>query len=411
MDAAQITQLVTAAVAAALQDQAVLTAIRGPAQPGPPAAAFAVTPAGTGNAAWDFTSGTGLKIFIVATSPFTPQYDGKEATLRDFLRKVRNRAEAFGWTGILMVIDANGTPRNITLEYGRKANFTVNAAAAAQGGQPAPAPVFKEDGTCMLFDIIRVVSVETKATLALIVKKLANLEVLMEECKSDIGIFNDRVDDLVNQLRAHNIQVPSMINPLFDGYSNCAGKTFTTYISRKQEAYEDGTLEIEYPALMSTALEKYKVLKDRRMWLKKTDEELEILTLKAEMVKLKSGPSKGTARAPTDGKKSDKPSDYAEKNAWKLIPPKEGESHSKTMNGKKYIYCPYHHTTKWVLEGNNKGVVHKTGCEKMKEALAMAKATDKPSGATEPDPAAAALANAIEDVRTDTLLPVVTEEL
>ncbi|CAB9519746.1 hypothetical protein (Partial), partial [Seminavis robusta] len=285
MDAAQITQLVTAAVAAALQDQAVLTAIRGPAQPRPQAAAFAVTPAGTGNTAWDFTSGTGLKIFIAATSPFTPQYDGKEATLRDFLRKVRNRAEAFGWTGILMVIDADGTPRNITLEYGcltlarvkehaitylrqdnrehqasaclrqliigsitsgladklasRKANFTVNTAAAAQVGQPAPAPVFKEDGTCMLFDIIRVVSVETKATVALIVKKLANLEVLMEECKSDIGIFNDKVDDLVNQLRARNIQVPSLINPLFDGYSNCADKTFTTYISRKQEAYED----------------------------------------------------------------------------------------------------------------------------------------------------------------------------
>ncbi|CAB9503016.1 unknown protein [Seminavis robusta] len=76
------------------------------------------------------------------------------------------------------------------------------------------------------------------------------------------------------------------------------------------------------------------------------------------------------------------------------------------MNGKKYIYCPYHHTTKWVLEVNNKGVVHKTGCEKMKEALAAAKATDKPSGATEPDPAAVALANAIEDVGTDTLLPV-----
>ncbi|CAB9505788.1 unknown protein [Seminavis robusta] len=453
MDAAQIAQLVTAAVAAAMQDQAVLTAIRGQGQPARPVAPFAVTPAGTGNNAWDFTSGTGLKIFIAATAPFTPQYDGTEIKLRDFLRKIWHRAEAFGWTTILLITDEEGTPRNITQEYGcltvagvknhaitylrqdnrehqasaclrqliigsitskladklinRKANYTVNAAAATQPGQAAPPPINKEDGACMLYDIIKIVSVETKATVALIMKRLANLEIIMEECKSDIAAFNDRVDDLVNQLTARNVAVPSMLNPLFDGYNNCADKTFATYIARKQEAYEDGTIDLEYATLMSTALEKYKVLKDRKVWLKKTDEELEILTLKAEMSRLKTpSTTKGAPKGATDGKKSEKASDYAEKNAWKLVPPKQGETQHKTVNGKKYIYCPYHHTTKWVLEVNNKGIVHKTGCEKMKEALAAAK--DKPK---EEDASAAALANAIEDVGTDTLLPVVDEEL
>jgi hypothetical protein len=48
--------------------------------------------------------------------------------------------------------------------------------------------------------------------------------------------------------------------------------------------------------------------------------------------------------------------------AWKAVAPKEGEPHKKTFRGKKYIYCPRHGDTKWVLEVNNKGIEHATGC-------------------------------------------------
>ncbi|CAB9501684.1 unknown protein [Seminavis robusta] len=456
MEPAQVRALVEAAVAAALQNQNVIQAIR-PPQAVRPVIPFAVTPAGTGNDAWDFTSGTGLKIFMAATAPFHIIYDGKELNLRDFLRRVWHRAEAFGWTDILFVTDASGTARNITKEHGcltielvkahalvylrqanrrhqasaclrqlligsitskladrltnKKESYTINAAPAAQIGQPAPAPIPTEDGTCMLFEIIKLVSVETKATVALISKRLANLEVVMEECKSNIDVFNDVVDDLISQLEARDVTVPDMLNPLFDGYSNCADANFVKYIATKRDAYYDGTLVITHSALMVSALEKYKIMKDMKLWLKKSDEELELITLKAELTKLKTAPKTApTARSGGDGKGKSQKQKMDDKHAWKLVSPKEGEAQQKTVNGKKYIYCPYHQTTKWVLEINNKGVVHRTGCEKMKEALIAAKAAKENPAAPEQEAAAAAMANAIEDVGTDTLLPIVDDE-
>jgi hypothetical protein len=45
-----------------------------------------------------------------------------------------------------------------------------------------------------------------------------------------------------------------------------------------------------------------------------------------------------------------------------LVSPKAGEPDFKTVNGRKYIYCPHHQITKWVLEVNQHGVTHRTGC-------------------------------------------------
>ncbi|CAB9508480.1 unknown protein [Seminavis robusta] len=454
MDAAQITAIVQAAVAAALQNQNVLDATR--PQPQPAAAVpFAVTPAGAGNNAWDFTSPTGLRIFMASITPFPVKYDGKEHLLRDFLRQIYQRAESYGWIGILLITDDNGTVRNITNQHGclskdnvtnhaitylrqqgrlhqasvclrklimasvtskladrlatRKVDYTVNAAAAAQGAAAAPPPIMKEDGTCMLYQLIKMVSVETITTVTIITKKLNNLEHIMEAAKSNIEVFNTMVDDLISQLQARSAQVPPMIGNLFDGYANCSDVAFAKYMESKRDSYEDGTLILpRHDNLMMIALEKYKIMQDRKVWLKKSEEQMEIMTLKAEVTKLRgrTNAKPPPAKAAGEGKKTVQGKDD-DKYAWKLVAPKEGEPQQKTVNGKKYIYCPYHQTTKWVLEVNNKGVVHRTGCEKMKEALTSNKAIE----ADDQDAEAAALANAIEDAGSNTLLPIPVEEL
>ncbi|CAB9530209.1 unknown protein [Seminavis robusta] len=452
MDAAQIQAVVEAAVAAALQNQNVLDAIR-PQQPVVPAVVFAVTPAGTGNQPWDFTSPTGLRIFMASITPFPVKYDGKEQYLRDFLRQIWQRAESFGWVAILLVADNDGAVRNITTQHGcltkdnvqnhavtylrqqernhqasvclrklimasitskmadrlatRKADYTVNAAAAAQINVPAPAPIMKEDGMCMLYQLIRMVSVETMTTITIITKKLNNLEHIMEAAKSNIEVFNTMVDDLITQLQARSAHVPPMTANLFDGYANCSDTAFAKYMETKRDSYEERTLVLNsHDSLMIIALEKYKIMVDRKIWLRKSEEQMEIMTLKAEVTKLRgkpaAKPASTTNKTASDGKKGKDDDKFA----WKLVSPKEGEPQQKTVNGKKYIYCPYHQTTKWVLEVNNKGVVHRTGCEKMKEALTSNKATEGQDQGAE----AAALANAIEDAGTDTLIPVVDDE-
>ncbi|CAB9527195.1 expressed unknown protein [Seminavis robusta] len=437
MDPAAIQAAVQAAVAAVLQDQAVLDAIRPQQQPAV-AVPFAVNPAGTGNNAWDFSSSTGLKMYIASTTPFRHAYDGKESTLRDFLRKIAQRAESFGWTPILMVTDADVTARNITIQHAclttdlvqahaitylrvegrnhqasaclhklimgsitskladrlttRSDKFTVNAAAAVAPGVAPPPPVMKEDGVCMLHELIKLVSVETRASIAIISRKLNNLAQVMEEVESNVEDFNSTVEGLLDQLHSKSVEIPPMLENLFEGYANCTDLTFVKYMGRKQEAYEDGTIEeLGYGALMKMAIEKYKILVDKKVWLRKTEEQLEIMTLKAEIGQLKQFPKQQKAKSSTDTeKKSAKQSKDADKYAWKQVAPKTGEPKEKTVGGKEYIFCPHHHTTKWVLKVNDKGIVHRTGCTKMKEARADA------AGASDAGSEAAALANAFE---------------
>eukprot|EP00797_Seminavis_robusta_P026615 Sro487_g152930.1 n/a (451) ;mRNA; f:41328-42680 len=437
MDPAAIQALVQAAVAAALLNPAVINAIRPPAAPAPVPVPFSITPAGAGNTPWDFTSANGIKIFMASTAPLSVAYDGNENGLRDFLRKIFQRAESFGWVAILMVNDANGVSRDITTQHGclkledvqahaitylrlqqrehqasaclrklllgslvpkladrlstRSENYTVNAAAAAQQNQPAPAPIMKEDGTCMLFELIKMVSVDTRATVTIINKRLNNLESVMEEVKSNVEEFNAAVDDLISQLEARSVPVPPMLENLFDGYSNCADLKFVKYIAWKQIAYEDGTIDLDHTELMKIALERYKVLVDRKLWLKKTEQEMEILTLKAEIVELKRpGSSAKKAGAANPGKATPAKGKTDDKYAWKQIAPKDGEAQEKTVGGKEYVFCPHHNTTKWVLKVNDKGIVHRTGCTKMKEAQAGSSAGGKNKTS------AAALANAFE---------------
>ncbi|CAB9519769.1 unknown protein [Seminavis robusta] len=414
--------------------------------PPPPVVPFAVTPAGAGNAAWDFTSSTGLKIFIASTAPFSHPYDGKEAFLKDFLRKIYQRAESYGWSTILIVADASGEQRNITTQHGclkltdvqthaitylrltgrehqasaclrklilgsitpkladrlttRSKGYTVDASAAVAPGVNPNAPVMKEDGTCMLFELIRLVSVETRATVTIVTANLNNLEQLMEKAKSNVEDFDIAVRDLIHQLDSKSVAVPPMLHNLFAGYVNCSDTVFVRYIARKQEAYEDGTIGITYDELMKMALEKYKILIDKDLWLKKTDDEHEINALRSELTSLKAFPA---AKKPsiseggdTAAKKAQRQAKCADKFAWKLVEPKQGEPKEKTVNNKEYMYCPYHDTTKWVLKINDKGVDHRTGCTKMKEAMAASAQVKDDAGAT-------ALANAMEDVGTATV--------
>jgi hypothetical protein len=415
MDAAQVQNIVQAAIAAALaafQQQQPL--------PVPPVApAFAETPAGVGVVAWDFTSATGIKLYTSATAPFTTPFDGKQNGLSDFLRKIASRAETYGFTDILMVPDDNGVDRDLTREYGcltidniravaiphfqgqgrprqassmlrkliqesitasladrlthRKDNYTVNAAAAVAAGQPVPVPIPREAGPAMLYELISMVSIETRATVAGLTKKLTNLTPIMQSVKQDIAAFNAQVDLLMDALRARNAHVPDVLPHLFEAYNSCDDALFTKYISDREDSYEDRTIDLTHVALMQLALEKYKILLNKGKWMKPSESELEFIAMKAELYEIKQN-AKAITKSKTPAKKADSKKDKDKndvKFAWKLVPPKPGEATTKTFNGKKYIYCPHHQRTCWVLEINNEGIEHRTGCKKMAEAAAI----------------------------------------
>ena len=239
-------------------------------------------------------------------------------------------------------------------------NYTVNIAAAALPGDPPNLPIMREDGPTMLFELIALVSVETRATVATLGRKLDDMAAIMRTVKSNVQEFNAEVETIVDALNARNAPVPELRTKLFTGYKSCGDSAFIKYIVRKEEEYEDGLTNLTATQLMQVALEKFKTLTDKGEWMVKTEQELEFIALKAwqlEQINKKSNVTK-SAKVERDGTKKKTKAKFA----WKMISPKAGEPESKTVNGKKYIFCPHHHTTRWVLEVNQQGVNHKTGC-------------------------------------------------
>ena len=134
MDPAAVQLLVNNAVQAALQAfQAAQQQQQQAAMAAAVAVPFAVTPAGAGADPFNFTSPAGLKVFVLVTAPIDPIFGGEQVLLNDFLRKIWNRAETYGFTSILMVNDATRQPRNLTREFGCITIADVRAAGVAVG--------------------------------------------------------------------------------------------------------------------------------------------------------------------------------------------------------------------------------------------------------------------------------------
>ena len=149
MDAAQLQQVIETVLNgiigapgnnAALQaivnqqvQQAVLNQNQGQGQqqvPGQPAAApFRLIPGGTSDDSWNFERPNDLKIYIMAGAPIEPPFAGEEEVLNAFLRKILLRAQSFGFSTVLMILDTSGVPRNITKEFGCLTLANVQAAA------------------------------------------------------------------------------------------------------------------------------------------------------------------------------------------------------------------------------------------------------------------------------------------
>jgi hypothetical protein len=398
LDQAGLQQLIQQAVQQAIQAMNVPPP---PPPPPPPQAPFALVPGGATAGAlppWDFSSGDGLKLFMSSTKALEPKFDGSQANLIHFLEQVQDRADSFGWTNIMRITDDNNTTRKLTTEYGTLTHANMLASANTYmtlNGRSRQASnclqlfikasidssvmielsqlqhkysivVNNEtriDGPMMLYQLIGMVAIETRATISSITDKLGNLAALMEEEKSNVKNFNTKVNLYVLALQARDAPVPDIITQLFKAYKNCGDAAFAKYIETKEDLYLDRSVDYDRQQLMRLALEKYKTIEQTGKWLQKSEEQLEFIAMKAELQtqimkladkkpKLKQNTEKGPRKARANTGKW----------AWKSITPKPGEAHKKTVDGKAYIHCPHHGDTQWVLEVNREGVEHATGC-------------------------------------------------
>ena len=166
----------------------------------------------------------------------------------------------------------------------------------------------------------------------------------MQKVDSDIVEFNNYVDTQVEALAARGQTTNDLLTNLFIGYKAASDKKFVEYIEHKEEAYEDGE-DMTPTALMRLARNKYKTRKDREIWKAPTEEEEKIIALEAELKRVKEASNKDKKGRANKGLKSPKKKGKGKNNKkpdWMLIPPKEGQSSSKTVNIKLYHWCSRH---------------------------------------------------------------------
>jgi len=382
-----------------------------PPPPPPQQQQFVAVPGGNGgnNAPpWDLTKGDGLKIFQYATKGLDPRYDGDPAGLQDFLDDTQHRGQSYGWMDIMNVPTPNGI-KKMTTSFGAITmeqvmdHATTYMAVDGRNKQASMMMVefihasldkktrhamkqFQRDytlnvgqeqvqvGPAILLKIIQFVNIETRATISNIELELHDLPKIMSKHQEDIKAFNMEVNSLLFELTAREEEAPKLVNELFRVYMMVSDSTFSDWIKRKKEDYlEDITIQYTNETLMMKALEKYKNIGDE--WKQKSSNQLEFVAMKVELKKTKSTLQLLQDRVSNPRQQRNNnsrasistPSGSAREKlfAWKDVHPKPGESHSKTFQGKEYIYCPNHRNC-WVLKVNNKGQVHATSCEARK---------------------------------------------
>jgi hypothetical protein len=194
----------------------------------------------------------------------------------------------------------------------------------------------------------------------------------MEECKRDVQMFNNKVNEILKQLRARRSDPGDILTNLLDAYKACEDKGFVEYVQRKEEMHEENSIPLTLETIMRMALDKYEVLVEKDEWMKKNSQELEFIAMKPELKetkkKLEQIKRQPNAKSRIDGSSGgySAPCNTG-KFAWKSITSATSEPHKKTFEGRNYIYCPHHGETKWVLETNRCGIKHVDGCNEKKK--------------------------------------------
>jgi hypothetical protein len=332
----------------------------------------------------DFSTTAGRKLYKSATEPLMSLHDLSAENLRDFIVLLEQRTKIYDWNDILEIPDEkNETFIPLLKQYGtvlledvrEHAKTYVNKECrAAQESQQLADCILNsltvearnsvtlcEDeytikgtisGTCLLKVVIRESHIDTNATTRIIREELTKLDTYIVSIDSDIIKFNEHVKDLLNKLKSRGATTHDLLANLFKAYKAVSDKQFVKYIDSKKNDYDEGK-DITSNQLMLLAANRYKTMKQDQEWNAPSQEQEQIIALQAEVKRLKvskANKSEHNKESETETKtftrtskgNKGKKGNRKRKPKWMLIPPKQGESHKRKMNGKTYSWCPKH---------------------------------------------------------------------
>ena len=160
-----------------------------------------------------------------------------------------------------------------------------------------------------------------------------------------IETFNQYVAAQRSDLLARGETSNDLLVNLFKAYLLVPDLTFTNYIQKKNDDYDDSDDKVTENSFMAKGYLKYKILVKEGKYNVPTKEEQNIISLSAEFDELKSKNAELTAQLNEKRQKIKKPKADAadvEKWAWKKVPPASGALSTKVVNTKTYHWCVKH---------------------------------------------------------------------
>ena len=395
VQAAQAAAQQAIANAAAAQQQAAAAA-GGTATP----VVFASTPAMINHEDLiNYQSKTGVMVYDegrkALTTPFDMKSNGTVVYITELQAKCIKMGSSTGAQQITHFANAAGATINIIDQYGQIDSATLStacqafcSAGGAQFQQRArqnntmmgecilakltPAARVRLLPFCMeyeIHDVIfapllhkKVMQIATIDSVATTKTLRANLRELASYCvsvKGDIELVPTYFDNNHSQIIAQGDLVDDPVDILFSAYAAVPCSNFREY---------NGTLIIAYDELILLATNKYNLLKQEGTWGAKSLDEERIVAMQAELTALKGqlalGPNlKKAAAKEGDGKGGNDKKDKKAKNcnkkdttnkknqkkdeAWKKVPPKDGEPKEKKVGPKDRVFHWCHHHMSW----------------------------------------------------------------
>ena len=343
-------------------------------QPNP---TFALSPALATRGIIDYNTRSGERIYASATKELdVNKYDGEAQGLMAFLELLEDRAMNFGWDVSIMMIPIEGqAPKNLLTEYGtitleqirlHEESYLATQTREAQDSNllyecimnsisaecKAKLTIWKREYRCqqhlsgnlLLKVLIRECHLDTNATVGGIRNRLSALDTYLPTVGYNITKFNMYVKNLVDQLRARGEYTNDLLINLFKGYLAATDKSFTAYIEKKLEAYEEGQY-MTADQLMLWARNKYDLLQDKGTWNAPTEQEEKIIALQTQVREMakKLQESKSNTKSKPKSKQSssnnpNKKSKRKERPSWFNEKPQDIHKTVK-WNNKNWNWC------------------------------------------------------------------------
>ena len=361
----------------------------------------------------DMTSKRGLSLYESGKAALDTKFDLDVKNCNIFETELAARGKSMGWTspnqGILSFTAADGTSIKLINQYGRieaaalstQCDVFINGAKATERAaqnnnmmaQCLMASLTQEaresvvahkkdyqviptgqteaiDVAPLLYKtIMRLATLDSTATVTALKHNITSVGDAAERLGGDIDKINAFITVNYNQLLARGIDMGSdAVQPILKMLATkIPDANFTKYFTQKESDYWDETAEmkgISVEDLLKKAKAKYDLLKSQGTWGVLSQEQQDIIALKAELstmtannLKLSkkfkdkatgSDKDQGTAQKKAGGAKKKNKKDTSNKKkqkadeAWMRVPPKDNEPKTKTVNGKNWKWCIHH---------------------------------------------------------------------